>query len=114
VLLVILQLVAAPFASAFAGAVPDAGCSHSGTIHAWHADDGCDDGVLPGSGAGSTGHGYPQAGHQCHCVHAVAQVPIIGTLIGTPRAAARAGSIDGRLQGPAYSAPLFEILRPPS
>lgn len=55
-LLVILQLVTAPFASAFAGAVPDAGCSHSGTIHAWHA---------------------------------VAQVPIIGTLIGTARATAR-------------------------
>ena len=111
-LLVICQMVMGPFAYAFVGGPVAGGCAHAGTVHPWHADDGC--GEPRNAGGGASTHHHPHATHQCHCVHAVSLVPIVGSPYCVVSVATTADAITGRLRGPAYSAPLFELLRPPN
>lgn len=112
-LLVIVQMVMGPFAYAIAGGLLADECAHAGTVHPWHADDGCGE-PSAGSGGGGSTHSRPHVTHQCHCVHAVSLVPIVGNPYFVVSIAAATEAVSGRLRGPAYSAPLFELLRPPN
>ena len=110
--LIICQMVMGPFAYALVGGPAEGGCAHAGTIHPWHADEGCD-GERNAGGGGSTHH-HAQVSHHCHCVHAVSLVPIVGNVYFIVPVATAADAVTGRLRGPAYPAPLFELLRPPN
>lgn len=110
-LLIIFQMVAVPFVSAMSQDTPGHDCANAGAVHPWHPDDGCKDGRAPGH-AGATQH-HARSGHQCHCVHAVAYTPIIGAPLWFAAMQPESERIAARLAGPAFSAPLFDFLRPP-
>jgi hypothetical protein len=110
-LLIIFQMVVVPFASAMSQGAPGDDCAHAGAVHPWHPDDGCNTGRASDH-AGSTQHDT-RSGLQCHCVHSVAQTPIAGDLLGFAAPKPESEPIAVRLLGPAFSAPLFDFLRPP-
>lgn len=109
--LIIFQMVVVPFASAMAQGVHGDNCVHAGAVHAWHPDDGCDDGRATDH-HGPTQH-PARTGLQCHCVHSVAQTTIAGQLLRLEAVQPRSECIEARHSGPAFPAPLFDFFRPP-
>lgn len=109
--LIIFQMVTVQFVSATSQGALEGDCDHAGVVHPWHPDDGCNDGRAVDH-AGATQH-HARAGHQCRCVHSVAQTPIAADLIKFATPKPESEPIAVRLVGPAFPAPLFDLLRPP-
>ncbi len=99
-LVIIFQMVVLPLGSALAHGSSHVGCDHAGAVHTWHPEDGC--------------HHSAGSAHACHCVHVVPQTPAVGDLVIVAAVAPSAQADAGRLAGPAYSAPLYDFLRPPN
>jgi len=112
-LLIIFQMAAGPVSLAFAGSAADTGCDHAGTVHAWHEDEDCGDHSQARDDSESSQHHSGSMG-QCHCVHSVSQTLVVSSLMIVAALPAETEAFASVLRGPAYSAPLFEFLRPPN
>jgi hypothetical protein len=111
VLLIIVQMMALPFTQASGAGLPGTDCSHAGTVHSWHPEH-CADEV---TGGGSPSSQHHPAAHHCRCVHAVPSLGLVAVsqMTASPLFVETAAVV-GRLPGPAYPAPLFDLLRPPN
>lgn len=112
-LLIIFQMTAEPVSMAFAAIASDTGCVHASTVHPGHQDDGCSDDLQAIGGAGSSPH-HSDSERHCHCVHSVPQALASSSLtmvLGLPAETEMVATV---LNGPAYSSPWFEFLRPPN
>jgi len=112
-LLIIFQMTDGPVSMAFAAIGSGTGCEHAATVHPWLQDHGCGDHLRAMGGAGSSPHHSGSERH-CHCVPSVPQTLASSSLtmvLGLPAETEKVATV---LNGPAYSSPRFEFLRPPN
>jgi hypothetical protein len=110
--LIILQMVVVPIASAISGAAGHEGCDHGGAVHAWHADDDCGDGSQSQYCPGSRQNHSRHTGH-CGCVHTGPQTQAVASSLAIFTPIAQSEALASEPEGPAFSAPVLELLRPP-
>jgi hypothetical protein len=114
-LLVIVQLTTGPIAHALSESLGCIGCTHATAGHSPTVDDGCAD-CPETSDGGPTGSGHHHGKGSCHChcsqtgTHTPAMTPtnVVTVLPAGPE------SPGGEPTGPAFAAPLFDLLRPPN
>ena len=113
-LLVIIQMLAVPLAWAAASHLECLGCDDSGTASTSHPDHDCSDHHPAPDGAsdGSRQHHPGTAGH-CNCGHASAHGQAVAMPVTVVLLPVQPEALSGEPKGPAFSAPLFEFLRPP-
>jgi len=113
-LLIIFQVLVVPIAQALTDGLGCTGCDETGTVATSHTDHACGDHSAAPDGAtdGSQQHHSGTVGH-CHCVHGSTFGQALATSMTIVRLPVQAESLAGEPKGPAFSAPLFEFLRPP-
>lgn len=113
-LLVSIQVLAVPLAWAAANGLECLGCDESGTAAASHPDHDCSDHhpAPEDAGDGPPQHHSGAAGH-CNCGHASAHGQAVAMPITVILLPVQPEALSGEPKGPAFPAPLFELLRPP-
>lgn len=111
-LLIVLQMVIIPVVSAISGTAGHQGCDHGDVVHAWHADDDCCDTLQSQHCPGSKQNHSRHTGH-CGCVHTGPQTQAVASSLALFTSITQSQALASEPQGPAFSAPVLELLRPP-
>ena len=113
-LLIIFQVLVVPIAQAVTDGLECTGCDETGKAATSHTDHDCSDHHPAPDGAtdGSTQHHPGAAGH-CNCGHVSTHGQAVAMSVTIVMLPVQPEALSGEPKGPAFAAPLFELLRPP-
>lgn len=114
-LLIILQMVIGPVAHPMPGSVEDADCDHASQHGALQLDGDC--GQCPSAPAESPAgsqHDHPTPHAFCKCACPCGHTPALATPAIAILKPSLPAEVPGEPKGPAFSPPLFDLLRPPN
>ncbi len=111
-LLIVLQMVIVPVVSAISGTAQHKCCDHGGVVHVGQADDDCG-GTSQSQHCPGSKQNHSRHTGRCSCVHMGMQMQAVASSLAIFTPIAQSETLASEPKGPAFSAPVLELLRPP-